>query len=151
MASKSGLTANERDENQTANANRRWKVLPMWRKQTGDSSTFICRMYLDNKSEGSTWDLVGYLNTKKTEVTECLKWIRGRDWKQYKKEIAIAIWGARIYHTWRARNWKLFTGTIVNTEITIRQIKKKILERVDYPKDRRKASKCRYLVQKLCN
>ncbi|WMV57688.1 hypothetical protein MTR67_051073 [Solanum verrucosum] len=91
------------------------------------------------------------IKIQKTEVTECLKWIKGRHWKQYKKEIATAIWGARIYHTWRASNWKLFRGTIVNTEITITQTKKGIVERVDYLKDSRKASKCRYLVQKFCN
>ncbi|KAK4726637.1 hypothetical protein R3W88_031554 [Solanum pinnatisectum] len=100
------------------------------------------------KAALETWSSI---KIQKTEVTECLRWIKGRHWKQYKKEIATAIWGARIYHTWRARNWKLFRGTIVNTEITITQIKKEIVERVDYLKDSRKASKCRYLVQKLCN
>lgn len=49
-------------------------------------------------------------------MEQCLRWINGRHWKQFKKELATAIVGARIYHTWKARNWKLFRETIVHTD-----------------------------------
>lgn len=56
--------------------------------------------------------------------------------------------GARIYHTWKARNWKHFIGINENTEIVIAEIKKEILERIDYIKGSRKPKKCSSIVKK---
>ncbi|KAG5572480.1 hypothetical protein H5410_062246 [Solanum commersonii] len=32
------------------------------------------------------------IKVQKREVVQCLKWIKGRHWKQYKKDKATAIW-----------------------------------------------------------
>ncbi|KAJ8535652.1 hypothetical protein K7X08_023372 [Anisodus acutangulus] len=39
---------------------------------------------------------------------------KGKHWPQFKKEVLAAIWSAMIYHTWRARNWRLFRGIIAH-------------------------------------
>lgn len=34
-----------------------------------------------------------------------MAWIFGKNWRQLKKELVAAMYGAAIYHTWEARNW----------------------------------------------
>lgn len=53
-----------------------------------------------------------------------LRSIKKEKWKQFKKEVVAAILEAVIYRTWKARNWKNFRGTNVNTEVIVVQIKK---------------------------
>ncbi|WMV40413.1 hypothetical protein MTR67_033798 [Solanum verrucosum] len=83
------------------------------------------------------------------EVKQMLESIKAKHWKPFKKEIVAAIWGAVIYHTWRARNWKKFKHTIVQADIVIIQIKKEIIERLDLLELSRKADRCRGHIQKL--
>lgn len=52
-------------------------------------------------------------------VGKSLVWMKRRHWSKLKKEIAEAIWGAMIYHTWRERNSKLFKDENVNREIIV--------------------------------
>ncbi|KAG5589167.1 hypothetical protein H5410_039681 [Solanum commersonii] len=86
------------------------------------------------------------------EFKQVLESIKAKHWKPFKKEIVAAIWGAVIYHTWRARNWKKFKHTIVQAGIVIVQIKKEIVVRLDLLKLSRKAHRCRGYIQKLiCN
>ncbi|KAK4730417.1 hypothetical protein R3W88_023405 [Solanum pinnatisectum] len=57
------------------------------------------------------------------EVRQVLTRIKRKHWRQFYKEVVAAVWSAIVYHTWRARNWKLYRGTIVNSEIVVAQIK----------------------------
>nr|XP_009762032.1 PREDICTED: uncharacterized protein LOC104214107 [Nicotiana sylvestris] len=57
-------------------------------------------------------------------VMQVLEKIKRKHWKFFKKEIAAAIWGALIYHTWKARNEKVFKGLNVNTSFVMTQIQK---------------------------
>lgn len=44
--------------------------------------------------------------------------------------MVAAIWSAIVYHTWRARNWKLYRDTTVHSEIVLAQIKTEFTERI---------------------
>ncbi|MCD7457093.1 hypothetical protein HAX54_034080, partial [Datura stramonium] len=50
-------------------------------------------------------------------VKECVRWIRRRQWRRGKKEIVAAVWSVAIYHTWRARNGRIFSEKEVNTQL----------------------------------
>ncbi|KAH0649553.1 hypothetical protein KY285_034801 [Solanum tuberosum] len=50
------------------------------------------------------------------EVRQVLERIERKHWRQFYKEVVAAVWSAIVYHTWRARNWKLYRGTIVKSE-----------------------------------
>lgn len=80
----------------------------------------------------------------------CLKWIQDRKWKQFRKELAATIFGARVYHTCKARNWKLFKATTVKIEVATAQIKKEMIERLDLLGGSEKARKYTSLVQRIC-
>ncbi|KAG5591948.1 hypothetical protein H5410_042462 [Solanum commersonii] len=43
-------------------------------------------------------------------VRHILNRLRRKNWKQFHKELIVALCGAMIYQVWRARNWKLFKG-----------------------------------------
>lgn len=75
--------------------------------------------------------------------------IRRKHWKAIQKEIIAAVWGAMIYHTWRARNWKLFKGRTVHTNSVIKQIKKEMLQRLTIPYLYKKLQRCRDLMHTL--
>lgn len=48
------------------------------------------------------------------EIKEILEIILKSRWKSFKKEIEAAIMGGLIYHTWRARNGKIFKGRTIS-------------------------------------
>lgn len=52
-------------------------------------------------------------------VKQTLAWIKRRRWRQLKKEMVAAMYGAMIYYSWQARNWKQFRKININTEFTI--------------------------------
>ncbi|XP_060178152.1 uncharacterized protein LOC132608097 [Lycium barbarum] len=39
-----------------------------------------------------------------------LRLIKHKHWKRFKKDVVAALWGAMIYHIWKARNWRQFKG-----------------------------------------
>lgn len=45
-------------------------------------------------------------------------------------EIATAIWGALICHTWKARNGKQFKSLMVQATKVINQIQEEVQERI---------------------
>ncbi|PHU30862.1 hypothetical protein BC332_02955 [Capsicum chinense] len=106
-----------------------------------------CKWTNQVKTELESWSGI---STQRKRVPQWLTWIKGRHWKQFKKELATAICGATIYHTWIARNWKLFRQITITVESAIIQIKKEIVERMKILQKIRKASRCGYLTQKLC-
>lgn len=86
------------------------------------------------------------------EVKVVLEQIKRKHWKQFKKEIVAAIWGAIVYYTWKARNWTTFKHLRVPGETVVLQIKKDIVERLDLLKTGRKARSCSSLIHRLiCN
>lgn len=89
------------------------------------------------------------ITIRQGEVHKVLEGIKRRQWKQFHKELIAAIWGAVVYHVWKARNRKIFRGTIVNWKIFRGTID---IERIELLKDLRKASSCHSLLHKLlCN
>ncbi|XP_016544101.1 uncharacterized protein LOC107844122 [Capsicum annuum] len=54
--------------------------------------------------------------------------IQRQHWKCFQKNIVAAVWGALIYHTWRARNRRIFQGQSAHTERVITQIKQELFE-----------------------
>ncbi|KAH0723423.1 hypothetical protein KY289_006467 [Solanum tuberosum] len=71
-------------------------------------------------------------------IKQVLERTKRKHWKQFQKETFAAICGAILYHTWRARNWKKFKGKHVHTEEAVAQIKKEIIERVQFFSSSRK-------------
>ncbi|PHT30373.1 hypothetical protein CQW23_30037 [Capsicum baccatum] len=51
-------------------------------------------------------------------VNQVLARIRGERWASIQKEVVAAIWSALVYHTWRARNWKIVRRQIIRGEAT---------------------------------
>lgn len=85
-------------------------------------------------------------------ITQALDSINMKYWKVYKKELAAAINDVMIFHTWRARNWKIFRGITVHKEDVVQHIKKEIIERIEVTRNSHRARRCRSLVQQvLCN
>ena len=64
-------------------------------------------------------------------VKHILNRLRRKNWKQFHKELIAALCGAMIYHVWRARNWKLFKGITINTDMSVTQIKKEFVDRLE--------------------
>lgn len=50
------------------------------------------------------------------EVQRTLERIKRQQWTSLKKEVVVAIRGAVVYHTWKARNWKMFMGVNVHED-----------------------------------
>ncbi|XP_060200822.1 uncharacterized protein LOC132629103 [Lycium barbarum] len=85
-------------------------------------------------------------------VQQTLARIKRKHWPQFKKEVVAAIWGAVIYHTWRARNWRIFKKINVHREVVLTQIKLEIIERISILQRSRKAHSCRGFLRSLqCN
>uniref|UniRef100_M1BVI2 SET domain protein n=1 Tax=Solanum tuberosum TaxID=4113 RepID=M1BVI2_SOLTU len=63
-------------------------------------------------------------------VEDCMRWIKNRQWRQFRKELAAALYGALIYYAWQARNWRVYRGLNVDTRFITTQIQKEIRERV---------------------
>ncbi|KAL3369675.1 hypothetical protein AABB24_010164, partial [Solanum stoloniferum] len=82
-------------------------------------------------------------------IKQVLERTKRKHWKQFQKETFAAICGAILYHTWRARNWKKFKGKHVHTEEAVAQIKKEIIERVQFFSSSRKAQKCKRFIRLL--
>lgn len=91
------------------------------------------------------------INIPTMAIPETLQRISRRHWKQFKKEIAAAMIGAVVYHTWRARNWKIFRQINLNMEFCVGQIKKEIAERLSIYEESRRARRCPLLLIRLCN
>ncbi|XP_070037111.1 uncharacterized protein [Nicotiana tomentosiformis] len=80
---------------------------------------------------------------------ETLQWIRRRHWRQFRKEVAVAIIGAMVYHTWQGRNWKIFREVSFNTDFCIGQIQKELKQRINMRAESRRARKCQVLVSRF--
>ncbi|XP_019263377.1 PREDICTED: uncharacterized protein LOC109241112 [Nicotiana attenuata] len=78
-------------------------------------------------------------------IRESLHWIQRRNWKQVQKEMVAAVWGAMIYHTWQARNWRIFRNITINREFTIAKIQQEVKIRLDSMRNTCRARKCQYL------
>ncbi|KAH0769592.1 hypothetical protein KY290_013573 [Solanum tuberosum] len=82
------------------------------------------RIHVDDLEDMMQWTGIRLQHGSPKQV---LLEIRRKHWKAIQKEIIAAVWGAMIYHTWRARNWKLFKGRTVHTNSVIKQIKEEIV------------------------
>ncbi|MCD9560452.1 hypothetical protein HAX54_019134 [Datura stramonium] len=71
------------------------------------------------------------IHMPKMITRNCLEWLMRRHWRQFKKEVAAAVWGAAIYYTWQARNWKIFRNNELSTNYVSAQIKKEIKARIE--------------------
>ncbi|XP_070026638.1 uncharacterized protein [Nicotiana sylvestris] len=90
------------------------------------------------------------INIPDMALPETLKWIR-RHWKQFRKEVASTMIGAIVYHTWQARNWKIFRQINLSMDFYIGQIKKELTERPRMHAESRRARQCPLLIQRLCS
>lgn len=84
-------------------------------------------------------------------VEDCMRWIKNRQWRQFRKELAAALYGALIYYAWQARNWRVYRGLNVDTRFITTQIQKEIRERVSLFIGSRKARRCQVLIQRISN
>lgn len=83
---------------------------------------------------------------------EALERIMLKHWKKVKKETIAATCGAIVYHIWRAMNSKKFKGKSVHRKEVVTQIKKEIIERLQFLSSSTKTQSCRSFVQfLLCN
>ncbi|KAH0695980.1 hypothetical protein KY289_013462 [Solanum tuberosum] len=64
-----------------------------------------CPWFIEVKRNVEQWTC---LPIQLGEVKEVMLKIKRKKWKQFQKQVIAASWGAMIYHTWRARNWKIF-------------------------------------------
>lgn len=101
----------------------------------------------------SGWWLSGWLGISlpRLYTRNCLDWLRRRQWRQGKKDVVAAVWGATIYHTWKVRNWKIFRNTEVNTRYVAAQIKKEIKIRLEGIETTRKARRSKNWLQTIVN
>lgn len=58
----------------------------------------------------------------------CLRWIKGKHSKQFKKKLATTILESRIYHTWKARNFETIYKITIDTKIVVTHIKIEVLK-----------------------
>ncbi|KAG5603417.1 hypothetical protein H5410_034787 [Solanum commersonii] len=61
-------------------------------------------------------ELMVWVGVRSDEVKVELERIKQKNRKQFKKEIVAAIWGASIYHTWRASKNCGIGGVCTNRE-----------------------------------
>lgn len=80
-----------------------------------------------------------------------MRWIKNRQWRQFRKELAAASYGALIYYAWQARNWRVYRGLNVDTRYITSQIQKEIRERVSMVTGSQKARRCQVLLQRIYN
>nr|ABI34384.1 hypothetical protein SDM1_55t00010 [Solanum demissum] len=72
------------------------------------------------KMDNNSARRVGKMDRLNAKVVGATK----QHWRQFIKKLTTTIFGARIYHTWKARNWKQFKEVNVKTEVAIAQIQK---------------------------
>lgn len=84
-------------------------------------------------------------------VTDTLNSIQRKHWKQFTKEIMAAVYGAMVYYTWRARNWKVFRGITIQTNYVYTQIQQEIKVRVDMLRSSKRAHRCSLLINRICS
>lgn len=84
-------------------------------------------------------------------IPEMIQWINKRHWKQLRKEVATAIIGAIVYHTWQARNWRIFRQISLNLEFCVWQIKKEMVDRIGMFVESKRAKQCPPMIQRFCN
>jgi len=89
------------------------------------------------------------ISFRRQTVKQTLQWLKRRNWKKFHKEVATANFGALIYHTWKARNWKIFRNLIIQAEEVSNQIQKEVKERIGSQMSTRRAYSCRNLIQQL--
>lgn len=89
------------------------------------------------------------INMQKKGINQSLVCFKRRHWSQIKKEIATAIWGVIINHTWRARNLKQFKDENVHRETVVTEIKQEIKERIDHIKCSKRAQRSSFFIQKF--
>ncbi|KAH0704370.1 hypothetical protein KY285_018648 [Solanum tuberosum] len=77
------------------------------------------------------------------EIKQVMEMIMRRHWKKFKKEIMAAIMGGLIYHTWRARNWRLYKGVVIQRSEVIKLIKLEIVNRIEFFKCSKSAHRSR--------
>lgn len=66
--------------------------------------------------------------------------------------LAGVQWSAMVYHAWKARNWTIFKGKTVNTELVLTQIKEETIERIGIAQLSKKARRCQNIIQRItCN
>lgn len=56
-----------------------------------------------------------------------------------------------VYHTWKARNAKIFRKIRPDETMVIEQMKKELQERVQGASDTKKGQRCIALIQRICN
>lgn len=83
------------------------------------------------------------------DVPNSLIWWGQRKWRKMKKEIMVAVWGAMIYHTWKARNWRIFRQIHVNTQFTITQIQEEVRDRLGVLQANKKVENVKDVLLKL--
>lgn len=109
-----------------------------------------CRWIKEVKEALSRWTGVPFGDLS---VQQMLIWVKRRRWSQFqfKKALVTAIWGAMIYHTWKARNWKHFKETSMPPELVVAQVQKEVRERIDQVRNTKRASSGSYLIQQMCS
>ncbi|KAH0752237.1 hypothetical protein KY285_005385 [Solanum tuberosum] len=77
------------------------------------------------------------------ELKTTLEMIKLKHWKKFKKEVVTAIWGAIVYHIWKARNWKHFKGVQIQYTDIVEGIIRELIARIDMHKNTKRAHRCR--------
>ncbi|XP_019251343.1 PREDICTED: uncharacterized protein LOC109230282 [Nicotiana attenuata] len=106
-----------------------------------------CSWFKDMKEALTSWAAIKLPNMA---IPELLKWINRRNWKHMKKEVATAIIGAMVYHTWQARNWRIFRQIALKLEFCTGQIKKEMVDRISMHEESKRAGQCSLLMQRIC-
>ncbi|WMV23227.1 hypothetical protein MTR67_016612 [Solanum verrucosum] len=82
-------------------------------------------------------------------IRQVLENIKKKHWRKFQKEVIAACYGAVLYHTWHARNWKKFRNKYVHIIETVAQIKKEIGERIRLLSKTKRAQNCRSFIREL--
>ncbi|MCD9639202.1 hypothetical protein HAX54_023580 [Datura stramonium] len=101
-----------------------------------------CTWFKQVLAEVSLWTKDKFLVGNRRQV---LLAIKRKHRKQFMNEFMAAVWGAIIYHTWRAKNLKNFKGITVHTSDVVTLIRQDLVERVDFLKASKKARRCRFV------
>ncbi|WMV22135.1 hypothetical protein MTR67_015520 [Solanum verrucosum] len=90
------------------------------------------------------------INLPARELNNILELIKKKHWKKFKKEVVAALWGAMVYHIWKARNWKQFKGVSLQYSDMVKEITREIVGRIEMYKDSKRAIRSRSFWQNLC-
>lgn len=83
------------------------------------------------------------------DIASTMNNIKKKKWKQLKKEVVAATMGVVFYHTWKARNRKIFKGVSVNSADAVEQIKKETLVRLSNIHKSKKANKYKEFLRNI--